>query len=205
MSVLNKHLKNKLKAVTGLPYTVFLGLFLLSAIVCIFSLRSNNQEMIRLRDEVYKTDQQGGDINAALNNLRAHVYSHMNTDLSSGGNAIKPPIQLKYTYERLLEAEQRRVDAVNERLYTEAQAYCERQNPSAVSGRARIACTENYVLSNGAEPNPIPPALYQFDFVSPFWSPDLAGWSLVASILFFIAFAVSFIIERLVKTKLKPW
>ena len=49
----------------------------------------------------------------------------MNTNLSSGGNAIKPPIQLKYTYERLLATEQAKTAASNSKIYTEAQAYCQ--------------------------------------------------------------------------------
>lgn len=205
MKSLKKQLKNKIKAAAGLHYKVFFGLFLFSSIVCILALRANNQEMVRLRNQVYIADEKGGDVNSALNNLRRHVYGHMNTDLSSGGNAIKPPIQLKYTYERLQAAEQQKVDAINERLYTQAQAHCERQNPAGISGGSRIACMEDYVLKNGAQPVPIPPGLYQFDFVSPSWSPDLAGWSMVIAFIFFLAFLASFTVENLLKAKLKPW
>jgi hypothetical protein len=34
----------------------------------------------------------------------------------------------------------------------------------------------------------ISPSLYEFDFVSPTWSPDLAGWSLVASTMLLLLF-----------------
>lgn len=204
VSTVNKKLKNIAKSLSNLSYKVFLGLFLLSSIICIMALRNNNQTMVELRNAVYEADKNGGDTNSAINELRAHVYSHMNTDLSSGGNAIKPPIQLKNTYERLQQAEQQRVDAVNEQIYTNAQTYCETQNPASFSGGSRVPCIEDYVSKNGAKPNIIPAALYQFDFVSPSWSPDLAGWSLVFSVIFFLAFAASYAVERLVKTKIRP-
>jgi hypothetical protein len=124
--------------------------------------------MVQLRDKVYVADKNNGDINGALNNLRQYVYNHMNTDLSSGGNSIKPPIQLKYTYERL-----------------QAQ--------------------QDFAIHHGQTPAPISAALYKFDFVSPNWSPDLAGWSLVLSALFLLAFIVSFTLERTVKSKAKHW
>jgi hypothetical protein len=187
------------------PYWLFLVLFTLSGIVSIAALRHNNQTMIKLREAVYEADKNNGDINDALNNLRQYVYGHMNTDLSSGGNAIKPPIQLKYSYERLLSAADQRAN--NAGLYTEAENYCQAQIPASVSisGRGRISCVQDYILSHGGNrPASIPVGLYEFDFVSPSWSPDFAGWSLVITALFFIAFAASFTIDKLVHAKLKP-
>ncbi len=116
----------------------------------------------------------------------------MNTNLSSGGNNIKPPIQLKYTYERLQTAEQQQVDAVNAKVYTDAQNYCQAQNSVDFSGRNRVPCVQAYVTSHGIKANPIPATLYEFDFVSPTWSPDLAGWSLLLSGMLFIAFIIRF-------------
>jgi preprotein translocase subunit SecF len=53
------------------------------------------------------------------------------------------------------------------------------------------------VTDHGAKPANIPQGLYQFDFVSPTWSPELAGWSLVATIIFLIGFIVSFLRHKL--------
>lgn len=157
-----------------------LAVGLVSGLVGLYALRQNNLGMIRLREAVYQADQSGGDTEKALRELRTYVHSHMNTDLSSGGNAIKPPIQLKYRYERLMAAEKERVKSANAGVYTQAQAYCERQN-QGFSGRNRVPCIEAYVTANGIKENAIPEALYKFDFLSPGWSPDLAGWSLVVS------------------------
>lgn len=205
MSALNKQKKEKIKIIANLPYKVFLVIFVLSSLTFVLAMRGNNQQMVELRNAVYEADKNDKDVSGAVNNLRRHVYGHMNTDLSSGGNSIKPPIQLKYSYERLQQAEKQRVDAVNEKIYTDAQSYCERLNPASFSGGARVPCVEEYVSRNGAKPNIVPAGLYQFDFISPSWSPDLAGWSLILMIMSFLAFVASFTLERLIKTKLKPW
>lgn len=187
------------------PYTVFLMLFIISGIVAVYALRHNNQVMVKLRSEVYTVDQASGDVNGALKNLREYVYGHMNTNLSSGGNAIKPPIQLKYTYERLLDAQQQKASTSSGQIYTDAQAYCQAQIPAnvSISGRGRIACVQDYVTSHGVKTPPIPTGLYQFDFISPAWSPDLAGWSLVAAALTGLSFIASFSMRLLTKRKLK--
>jgi preprotein translocase subunit SecF len=160
-------LKETLSYLRHIPSYVFLVLLILSSIVTVTALRHNNQTMIKLRDQVYVVDKNNGDVNAALNELRSYVHGHMNTNLSSGGNSIKPPIQLKHTYERL-----------------QAQAEANRKE--------------------GEAPVTIPSALYKFDFVSPTWSPDLAGWSLVLSVLLLVAFIVSFTVDRLVKARIRP-
>ncbi|MGD0284456.1 MAG: hypothetical protein ABSB12_02595, partial [Candidatus Saccharimonadales bacterium] len=131
-----------------------------------------------------------------LDALQAYVTTHMNTNISTGPNAAYPPIQLKYTYQRLNNAQQQQISAVNAKLYTEAEAYCQQLNPISFSGRTRVPCVEQYVQQNGAKVQPIATALYEFDFVSPTWSPDLAGWSLIASIVLFMLFIASWVIRH---------
>lgn len=160
--------------------------------------------MVALRSEVYAADKNGGDVSKALDNLRLYVYSHMNTDLSSGGNAIKPPIQLKHTYERLVQAEAERVEKANEKVYNDAKNFCEAQHPIGVPLTVRAACVQEYVSQRGVKATPIPAALYQFDFVSPAWSPDLAGWSLVISALLFLLIVANYIVSRLVGRSIQP-
>lgn len=202
---MDSSIKKLLSHFSRVPYWVFLILFLLSASVSVYALRHNNTTMIKLREAVYAADKKGGDVNGALNDLRQYVYSHMNTNLSSGDNAIKPPIQLKYTYERLQAKAQEQANSTNSSLYTEAENYCQAQIPAnlSFSGRARVPCVQDYVTTHGAKAQPIPAALYQFDFVSPTWSPDLAGWSLVVSVLLFLALVASFTIDKLIKSRLK--
>lgn len=161
-----------------------LVLFVVSATTCALALRTNNLQMVRLREAVYTADKTGGNVEQALQELRAYVGQHMNTSLTGGNTSVYPPIQLKYTYERLREAERQRVDAVNARIYPDAQNYCEQLYPGSVSGGPRIPCIENYVATHGTRAQPVADSLYKFNFMSSSWSPDLAGWALVCSLLF---------------------
>lgn len=165
-----------------ISYWYFVVLFLVSGAVAINALRQNNLRALELRDKVLEVDKQDGDIEAALRELREFTYGHMNARLSSD-TGIYPPIQLKYRYERLTAAEKKRAESANKDVYGEAQRYCERQHPDYQSGHRRRACIAQYVddrnKTSAAEPQAIPDAMYKFDFVSPLWSPDLAGWSLL--------------------------
>jgi hypothetical protein len=178
-------------------------LLVVSIGISVTALRSNNLTMVGLRDEVYQADEQNGDVEGALLRLRTYVHSHMNTDLSGGDNAVYPPVQLKYTYQRLKQAEQDRVKQASSQVYTDAQVHCERLYPSSFSGRARIPCIEQYVADHVVEEKAIPDAMYKFDFVSPIWSPDLAGFSVLVSglllLLLILRVAAGRLLPRLTK------
>lgn len=178
----------------------FLVLALISGAICVMALRANNQQMIELRQAVYAADKDGGDVQAPLKELQSYVTSHMNTSLNSGKTTVYPPIQLKYTYERLVTANNDAFAKANQQLYTEAQGHCERTNPAGSSGGSRIPCIQEYVQTRStAKPAKIPDALYKFAFVSPKWSPDLAGWSMVLAATSVLLFAVTFISNRWLK------
>lgn len=181
----------------------FLVLTILFAGISVVALRQNNLNMIKLRDTVYQTDEANGDVEAALYTLREYVYRHMNTDLTSGNNAIRPPIQLKYRYERLITAQAQNASAENAKIYTDAQAECEQRFPQGLSGGGRIPCIQEYIASKGIKETAVPVSLYQFDFVAPRWTPDLAGWSLVAAAISGILFIVSFISNRWLRHQLR--
>ncbi len=163
----------------------FLIAFVAFAAVSLFALRQNNLHMVQLRQAVYAADKSNGDTESALEKLRSYVGGHMNTSLSAGDNTVYPPIQLKYTYERLVEAASTQAADGNSALYSDAQRYCEQQIPTGFSGSYRLQCIEQYVDSHGSS-DPvatIPDSLYKFDFASPMWSPDLAGLSLLAAFI----------------------
>ncbi|HSX46960.1 MAG TPA: hypothetical protein VLF87_03165 [Patescibacteria group bacterium] len=194
------------KRVRQASYAYFLALAIFFAIVAVFALRHNNLTALHLRDEVLKVDQQNGDVETSLRTLRTYIYGHMNTDLASS-TSVYPPIQLKYRYERLVAAEKARVDQANGNLYNDAQNYCEKNFPQSFFGAGRLPCIQNY-LDTHPNPNPpkeqsIPDSLYKFDFASPTWSPDLAGWSLVLAAICFVIFIVQFALERWLRHRLK--
>jgi hypothetical protein len=174
----------------------FLAAALVFLVIAVYGLRQNNFTMIRLRQAVITADQQNGDTAKALNELRAYVYGHMNTNLSSGDFAIKPPIQLKARYDRLVAAEDQRVKAVNDAVASQAEATCAGQFPQEGVNRDRLTCIQQYIAAHAVKPQEIPADLYKFDFLSPRWSPDLAGISLVLAGLFFCIFALRYSVER---------
>ena len=192
MSARKEKIKNIIRDVK--PWYLFV-LFLVSGLICIYALRANNEHMNVLRSDVYSADKSGGDVQTALKNLDNYVTSHMNTDLSSGPNGVYPPIQLTYSYTRDSSNIAQTYEQQNSALYTEAEDYCQGQVPNGFSGRYRIPCIEQYISSHGLKNANITSSLYEFDFVSPSWSPDLAGWSLVTTVLLGLAFVVSLFLK----------
>ncbi len=192
------HLWTKLRFIRAeYLFVLFICLLIFTA----FALRHNNERMLELRQAVFTADEKNGDVEGTLRELRKYVYAHMNTDLSTGKTAVYPPIQLEHTYARLIEAQQAQVKQANQQIYTEAQKYCERLHPESFSGGPRVPCIREYVAGKGVHIAPIPDSLYKFDFTSPKWSPDLAGWSIVATafigILVVLRIGIQFILKRL--------
>lgn len=194
------HLWTKLRNVK--PW-YFFAAFLVFASISAFALRSNNLHMAALRDKVYVADKDNGDVETALQNLRAYVGTHMNTSLSAGSDSVYPPIQLKYTYQRLVEKAGSKTAAENADLYAAAQKYCEQQIPTGFSGRYRLDCIQQYITSHGSAAVNIPDSLYKFDFASPVWSPDLAGWSMIFAILSLLAGIFLYCFRRFVRLRSK--
>ena len=176
----------------------FLAAGLVLGAISVVGLRQNYVGMTRLRSDVFLADKNNGDVEGSLQKLRAYVGGHMNTNLESD-NGVYPPIQLKYTYERLTAAEQKRVDDNNSKVYTDAQHHCEELYPSSFSGGPRVPCIEQYVKDHGTTAKKIPDALYKFSFVTPRWSPDLAGWSMVLAALCFLLAALRIVAGLLLK------
>ncbi len=181
----HKHLEKR----SLLLLAVFGGLTIFFVILSIVGLTQNSQGAKQRYDTLIAVDQAGGDVEEALNELRVYIYSHMNTQIGSE-LGIRPPIQLKGTYERLVAAEDQRVAQANEVLYEEAQKYCETTQPGGFSGRNRLDCIESYIDTNGTKANSIEDDFYKFDFVPPRWSADLAGISILLAGIFGLIFTI---------------
>lgn len=181
--------------------------FAAAAIICLIiginGLRDNYRTMTVLKQKVMTADEKGTDVQKPLNELRAYVYAHMNTNLSSGNVAIKPPIQLKHTYERLVAAEKERVKQTNIAVGSEAAATCQAQFPSGFISHERVTCVDQYTAQHALREQQIPSELYKFDFKSPSWSPDRAGYSLALSAVFLVLFVLRFVTERWLIARIK--
>lgn len=197
-----RHLKQIWQRIELVNTWYFFGLFVIFLIIGSVAVRQNNIKSIELRQAVIKADENNGDVESALRLLREHIYSHMNAGLSSG--TMQQPIQLKYRYERLVEAEKQK-SSNGQQVYTDAQAYCEQRFGQGSLREGRVPCVQQYIAehSSNDEVSKIPDALFKFDFVSPVWSPDLAGWSLLLSGIFLALFLIRFLTERWFKSQLK--
>jgi hypothetical protein len=190
-----KKLHHAYTKLRGVNYWYFLVGFIFFGTLFVYSYRQNNLRMIQLRDAVFEADETNTDLEESLRELRSFVYGHMNTDLTSSDTAIKPPIQLKYQYERLSAAEKTRADQANASVRREAEAICAQRFPVTANVTGREPCIQGILDERGANANSVPKELYQFDFLSPRWSPDVAGWSLVLAMLFGLLFITRFSLE----------
>lgn len=182
-------------------YILLVSIVLWSALA-VYALRANNLHMIELKQAVYTADEQNGDVELALQNLRDFVTSHMNTQMRSQ-DASEPPIQLVNQFNRLLQVEQARLanqDA--SQVYRAAQQACE---TGAIPLTARAQCIQEYVVANGgqvAESSLPPKELYTFDFASPRLSFDLAGIAIVLAVISILLLITRLIIGRIAKQQL---
>ena len=185
------------------PAWYFLALAAVFAALSVYGLRSNYSTMVELRESVYKADRENGDIEGALIKLREHVHGHMNTNLASGSSSIRPPIQLKARYERLIAAEKENLKTRNQQITAQGEQICAQRHPAAGFNAPRVACVQEYVAANSSGDAAVPDSLYKFDFISPRWSPDLAGFSIVLTVIFFILFIARWLLERYLKKRLE--
>lgn len=170
--------------------------------LAVYSLRVNNLQMLQLKEAVYAADEQNGDIETALQDLRSFVNTHMNTQLRSP-DATEPPIQLINQFNRYIEAEQAKIsNQDSNQIYKDAQAQCE---TGAIPLTARAQCIQEYIVANGGSASQLtipPKELYTFDFVSPRWSPDVAGMAIVLAIISGILLIIRLLIGRVLKNEL---
>ncbi len=159
-------------------------LLLIAVASSLFFLRQNNLNMVRLRNEVIAADEAGQGVAAALETLNRHVFQHMNT-------AIVRPIELVNTYNRQAEAVIRQTVVIpNRDLYAEAAQACASQG--SLFSATRTQCVTNYIEGNSAGFGDLPKinlpdkSRFIYNFASPRWTPDLAGFSLLAAALLLI-------------------
>lgn len=169
--------------------------FVVLATSSVFLLRNNNLQMVERRRAVLQTDQEGGDVEKALQDLRNYMAAHMNTRMGE-------PIQLKHTYERIAQDRFAKAaesgGAANAAAYQQAQAECARSNTVAYA-QCVIDRTGN--LAPGANPivNVELPdvAMFSYIFYSPTWSPDLAGFVLLLATFTLLIIIVRVVAERI--------
>ncbi len=149
-----------------------------------YLLRQNNLEMVSLRDAVKVADEESGDVKLALTNLQHYVTAHMNTSLGDG-------IALQGSYKRAYDAAaQKALSAANpsSQIYEQVELQCRPVFKRTHSFPAYTQCAREKLstLAPGQDSltNFAPPSadLFKFNYVSPLWSPDLAGFTVLTAV-----------------------
>jgi hypothetical protein len=178
-----------------------LVLAVLFAALTVFALRQNSLNLEPKINAVLLADETGEGIEQSINELGDYVTHHMNADLPR-------PIQLQYSYERAVEqAYQIELDNLRSgSLLEEAKAVCAQLGVVVSAGPQCIQdyLDENWTPDKGALSPELPdPALFTYNFASPSWSPDLAGFSMAITILLLVAAVSRLIAGQIVKAVLK--
>lgn len=159
-------------------------LLILASFVAATFLRLNNIGMVERRTAVMAADEAGNEeaLIDRLYDLQRHVSGHMNTDLGRG-------VYLEASYNRDLQEWQTAQygdQNPNGNIYKLAQEVCAPRFSSYSA--AYLQCTTSELAKYPAAQTPGEGSgkprqeAYIHDFASPVWSPDFAGWSIVACI-----------------------
>lgn len=156
--------------------------FIILAFVAATFLRLNNIGMVQRRDAVINADKTGDEqtLIQRLYDLQQFVSAHMNTDLGRG-------VYLENSYNKDLQNWQTNSygdSNPNGNIYKKAQEVCAPQ--FKYYSYAYLQCTTNELSKYPAAKDPATDTskprqeAYIHSYTSPVWSPDFAGWSVVA-------------------------
>lgn len=160
-------------------------LFVIAFAASLVLLRQNNLGMVERRNLVKQADEQAKDIQKALDELQRYVTTHMNTAMGEKG------IYLEHSYQRAYDQavqEGLRDDSASRSLYENADAQCQAVFNRTSSFPEYTQCVAEKLASHqGSDPlaNARVPSVdvYRYNFVSPAWSPDAAGFAVLVTAL----------------------
>ena len=172
-----------------------LVLLVIAGFIAATFLRLNNIGMVERRAAVISADKTGDEGNTIqkLYDLQHYVSAHMNTDLGKG-------VYLESTYQRDSQSALNQASGdqnPNGNIYKKAQEVCAPR--FSHYSTAYLQCTTSELAKYPAASDLIgavklPSASsYLHDYESPVWSPDFAGWSLVACGVIVLMILVRFI------------
>jgi hypothetical protein len=170
-----KQIKRNLNQLRRIKTWQLVILLILAGFVAATFLRLNNIGMVDRRNAVVAADIVGDNsvTTSRLYDLQRYVSAHMNTDMGKG-------LYLEASYKRDLQAAYTRASgSSNGNIYKKAQEVCAPRYTSWSPAYVQCSVTE-LAKYPAADALVLPKAdLYLHSFVSPLWSPDFAGWSLV--------------------------
>ena len=205
MAIDKKKTKFRIKRLSQIKTWQLVILLIMSGFISATFLRLNNVGMVERRESVEHADKAGDMVNLQqrLYDLQRYVSTHMNADPGK--------IALDHTYKqmydrKLKEFEEEIKNQSNNDTVSKVRAVCDARARQGGYGRATTQADPRYVSCINEEWEKYPAAKvanlqfeapstepYYHTFVSPIWSADYAGWSLLVTI-----FIAMIIIMRLV-------
>ena len=203
-----QQIKATLKKLNALKTWQLVIVLILVLFVAATAIRLNNVGMAQRREGVYSADEAGDEavIHQRLLTLREYSSSHMNANTGL--------FSLRHQYDRdsqkALEEAQKRSEngeSPNGNIYKKAADVCDPQFPGY--SQAYLQCFMNelnkYPSSGNIDDSVVlPPAeLYQYNFASPIWTPDLAGWTVLVALIIGVVIITKIVSTLVLKMILK--
>lgn len=199
-------IRRRIKQIQKLALWQLILIFIISAIISASFLRLNNVGMIQRRDAVIEADKQTDSsvLTSRLYALQSYVSTHMNTDLGQG-------VELTETYKKDESANIAATQTVsNVNIYKQANEICQAKNLKVLTVYRQ--CVYDYlnsipsgqVVATSLSTEQQLQLIYIHNYISPLWSPDFAGFSVLISIailLLIIARILSVIFLQLMLKK----
>ena len=196
-----RQVKKSIKQLQRIKTWQLVIVLILTGLVSATFLRLNNVGMVERRAAVLTGDTLGNtdDIQNRLYDLQRYVSEHINANTG----AIYLEHQYKRDSKKIIDAAGNTTNQ-NGNIYKKASDTCDRQ--FTIYSQAYLQCFLSELRKypdSGNAPTTValpPTELYRHEFVSPLWSPDFAGWSLVINgliVLMIIARLVSLAVLKI--------
>lgn len=199
-----RRVKDRIKNIERVKTWQLLIIFILLGFVAATFLRLNNIGMIERRDAVEAADKEGNPetIKARLYDLQRYSSEHMHA-------SAEVALQHQYNRDWQKSLDDAKTTSDRPNVYINAETVC-RPRFSSWVGPAYMQCMMDEISRDAGsnsidQQGPEPPnkALYQHSFMSPTWSPDFAGWTVLAAGLVLFAIVVRLLTLLVLRLMLK--
>ncbi len=207
--------KSRLRKLQQIKTWQLLILLVMVGFVAATFLRLNNVGMVQRREAVLAADESGDTValEQRLYDLQRYVSSHMNADPGR--------IALEKSYERASQAalkrfEQEAQNRASNDVVAKVRAVCDAAAQAGGYGHFRTTADPRYVNCINEEWAKYPAASetslefsapatepYYHTFISPLWSPDFAGWSVLICLLIVLVIIARLITLGVLKLLIK--
>ena len=215
MAIDKKKTKFRIKRLSQIKTWQLVILLIMSGFISATFLRLNNVGMVERRESVENADKAGDIVNLQqrLYDLQRYVSTHMNADPGR--------IALDHTYKqmydrKLKEFEEEIKNRSNNDTVSKVRAVCDARAQQGGYGRFTTQADPRYINCINEEWEKYPAAKvanlqfeapstepYYHTFVSPIWSADYAGWSLLVTIFIAMIIVMRLVVLGMLKLMLR--